>query len=410
TYGVPVEMQDAISPGMRVEVSLGKNKQYSGIVERLHNERPETYQVKPVKSLIDQMPVVTLMQLQFWIWIADYYLAAPGEVMQAALPAHLKLSAETRLQWIASNNADLHWSNDAWPAVDALVLRGELTMTELRAVVPARSFATVLNELIENEAVNINDTLDETYKPRKEKIVTLAPAHKAESAMEALFGQLQKAPKQLDVLMGFLEIGYKKGFVPQAELLERTGATAAQVNALADKGIFIIEEREISRLAPVQAEALRNVQFTEAQQTAYNSLQQALGEGKVTLLHGVTGSGKTLLYIRKIRECIAAGSQALFLLPEIGLTTHLVGRLIAYFGDELGVYHSHFSNNERVEIWEKVRKGAYKVVVGPRSALWLPYSKLGLVVVDEEHDPSYKQRDPAPRFHARDAAIYLAAQ
>jgi len=409
TYGVPFEMEELLQPGMRVEVALGKNKQYAGIVESLHNNKPETYQVKPIKGIIDEEPVVSEKQLRFWRWITQYYMAAPGEVMQAALPAHLKLMGETRLEWIGDDSIVYDWTNEAFLAAEALQMRKELTISELRNVVGTRHFALVLNELLEKEVIQINESLETIYRPRREKIVTLAAVYKDEKALIALFDQLSRAPKQLELLMAYTELSIKQGVVSQASLLERTNASATQIKALADKGIFVIEEKNVDRLIYASVKEAKEIVFTPAQQTAYNELDEELKEKNVALLHGVTGSGKTLLYIHKIKECIAAGRQAILLLPEIGLTTHLVSRLHAYFGDILGVYHSHFSNNERVEIWEKVRKGAYKVVAGPRSALWLPYSDIGLIIVDEEHDGSYKQKDPAPRFHARDAAIYLAS-
>ena len=387
----------------------GKNKQYAGIIERLHNDKPDTYTVKPIKGIIDDEPVVNERQLQFWRWIGQYYMATPGEVMQAALPAHLKLMGETRLEWVGDESVLYKWSDEAWLAVDALVMRKEITISELRTIIGSRHFAQVLNELLEQEAVQINETLETIYRPRREKVVTLAPAYKEEKALIELFNQLARAPKQLELLMAYTEISIKNGIVKQNDLLDRTAASAAQVKTLADKGIFIIEEKNVDRLVYAAIKDPKEIVFTAAQQTAYDELNTALHEKNVALLHGVTGSGKTLLYIHKIKECIAAGKQAILLLPEIGLTTQLVSRLHAYFGDILGVYHSHFSNNERVEIWEKVRKGTYKVVAGPRSALWLPYNDVGVIIVDEEHDGSYKQKDPAPRFHARDAAIFLAS-
>jgi primosomal protein N' (replication factor Y) len=409
TYGVPHEMQELLRAGMRVEVALGKNKQYAGIVERLHKEKPEAYQVRPIKGIIDEEPVVNEQQLQFWRWIQQYYMAAPGEVMQAALPAHLKLMGETRLEWVGEEDVVYDWSDAAFPATEALILRKELTISELRNIAGARHFAAVLNELLEKEAIRINETLEASYKPRREKVVTLAAVYKEEKELMALFEQLGRAPKQLELLMAYTELSVKNGVVRQQDLLERVKATAAQVKALVDKGIFTIEEVNVDRLIYASVKEAKEVIFSPAQQTAYAELQAGLQDKNVALLHGVTGSGKTLLYIRKIKECLAAGKQAILLLPEIGLTKHLVTRLHAYFGDILGVYHSHFSNNERVEIWEKVRKRDYQVVVGPRSALWLPYNDIGLIIVDEEHDSSYKQKDPAPRFHARDAAIYLAS-
>jgi primosomal protein N' (replication factor Y) len=246
------------------------------------------------------------------------------------------------------------------------------------------------------------------YRPRRETIIILAPAYADEKPLMELFKKLEKAPKQLEALMAYTEISMKLGVVRRQDLLERMPGSAGQIKALADKGVFVLEEKNVDRLLYTSKTPAKEIILTPAQQTAYYALEAGLKEKNVALLHGVTGSGKTLLYVNKIKECIAAGKQAILLLPEIALTTHLVSRLHAYFGDALGVYHSHFTNNERVEIWEKVRKGAYKVVAGPRSALWLPYSDVGLIIVDEEHDSSYKQKDMAPRFQARDAAIYLA--
>ncbi len=408
TYGVPFGLQDQVRPGMRVEVTLGKNKQYAGIIERLHNEKPEAYMVKPIRGIIDEDPVVNDKQLQFWRWITQYYLAAPGEVMQAALPAHLKMMGETRLEWIGDDHQAYQWSNEAFPATEALQMRKELTISELRELTGMHHFASVLNELLEHEVVRINENLETAYRPRREKIVTLSKQYEDEKELMDLFKKLEKAPKQLELLMAYIELSMKQGIVKLNDLLDRANASTAQAKALADKEIFIIEEKNVDRLIYKPGKEAKEIVFTPAQQTAYDELNEGLKNKNVAVLHGVTGSGKTLLYIHKIKECLAAGKQAILMVPEIGLTTQLVSRLHAYFGDILGVYHSHFSNNERVEIWEKVRKGNYKIVAGPRSALWLPYSDLGLIITDEEHDSSYKQKDPSPRFHARDAAIYLA--
>jgi primosomal protein N' (replication factor Y) len=409
TYGVPVDMQEILQPGMRVEVSLGRNKQYSGIVERIHNEKPEAYEVKPIRKILDEVPIVNEKQLQLWHWIGKYYLATRGEVMHAALPAHLKLMGETRVQWLPKEDKNIYyWSDDAYPVVEALELRKELSISEFREIAGARHFNKVLNELLEQEVIAINDALEPAYKPKREKIIVLAAEYKDEKALMALFDELSRAPKQLNLLMAYTELSIKNKAVKQKDLLERADASTAQIKSLVDKGIFIVSELDVDRLQYTVDAVNKEIELTPAQQKAHVELERWLEEKDVILLHGVTGSGKTLLYINKIRECIAQGKQALFLLPEIGLTTQLVSRLYAYFGDELGVYHSRFSNNERVEIWEKVQRGKYKIVVGPRSALWLPFDRLGIIIVDEEHDASYKQKDPSPRFHARDAAIYLA--
>jgi primosomal protein N' (replication factor Y) len=409
TYGVPAEMQEGLQPGMRVEVSLGKNKYYSGIIARLHNEIPESYDVKPIRSIIDEVPVVSELQLRFWNWVAQYYASAPGEVMQAALPAHLKLSAETRLQWAPRHPGQHEWSYEATPAVDALERRGAITISELRNLVGRKALITVLHELLNTESVIINDTLEPAFKRKTEKFVSLAPDYQTDGALQPLFAQLERAPRQLEALMSFLTLSAKQGpSVKQADILSDGNLNAASIKALADRGVLQIEEQDVDRVSFSGNEGVSEISFTPAQEAAYQSMEEGLAEKGVVLLQGVTGSGKTLLYIQKIRECIAKGEQALLLLPEIGLTTQLVRRLYAYFGEELGVYHSRFSNNERVEIWEKVADARYKVVVGPRSAIWLPFTKLGVIICDEEHDGSYKQRDPAPRFHARDAATFLA--
>jgi primosomal protein N' (replication factor Y) len=351
TYGVPAEWQEGLQPGMRVEVSLGKNRQYAGIVCRLHDEQPEAYEVKPIRAVIDELPVVSPEQLRFWAWVAHYYAATPGEVMQAALPAHLKLSAETRLQW-APRHEGAAWSAEALPAVAALKQRGAITITDLRNLVGRKQLITILHELLDAEAVIINDALEPSYKRKTEKVISLAAEYQTEGALAPLFETLQRAPKQLEALMTFVALSVKEGpAVRQSLLLEPGKITAAQIKALADRGVFSVEDQDVDRVAYSGDGAMLDVTFTPAQEAAFQSLEDGLSEKGVVLLQGVTGSGKTLLYIQKIRECSAEGKQALLLLPEIGLTTQLVRRLYAYFGEELGVYHSRFSNNERVEIW-----------------------------------------------------------
>lgn len=408
TYGIPVDLQDQLQPGMRVEVALGNNKLFAGIVLRLHDDMPDAYQVKPVRSILDREPVVHAVQLRFWEWISSYYMASPGEVMQAALPAHLKLMSETRLEWAGRQDHDqLNWSNEAWIAVEALIRKEALTISELREITGSRLLPSVLNELLENEMVYIHEGLEQSYRPRKEYLVVLQEAWSSEAALSSLFGKLQRAPKQLELLMAFLELRARYGRVSRPLLLDRSKAGTSVLKALQDRGVLYIVEQDPDR--PVQEPGPElEIELSPAQQKAYEALQQSLYEKEVSLLQGVTGSGKTLLYIQQIKACIASGKQAVFLLPEIGLTTQLVARLQAHFGDTMGVYHSRFTNNERVEIWEKVKRGAYSLVLGTRSALWLPYKDPGLFIIDEEHDGSYKQKDPAPRFHARDAAIYLA--
>lgn len=407
TYGIPENIRGMLKPGMRVEVGLGKNKFYAGIVAKIHPHKPEGFEVRPVKRIIDDKPVVSAIQLQFWDWIASYYMVAPGEVMQAALPAHLKLTGETTLRWVGTE-ADMAWSDDAYLAAEALSMHKELKFSELRTIVGPKKMHEVIYELLEKGVVSIEEMLEHTYVTKKEKIVYLSPAYQSEEALQQLFKQLEKAPKQSDLLMSWILLSAEKPTIFQKELLKKSQATSAQLKQMADKGIFFIEEMDVDRLAYEADTKPQPLRLTPAQQTAYESIQKAFHEKKVVLLEGVTGSGKTMIYVARIQEALRQGQQALMMLPEIALTTQLVSRLRNFFGEELGVYHSKFSQNERMEIWEKVRKGIYKVIVGPRSAIWLPYTNLGCIVIDEEHDGSYKQKDPAPRFHARDAAIYLA--
>jgi primosomal protein N' (replication factor Y) len=342
TYGVPAEMQDMLQVGMRVEVSLGRNKYYSGLVEKIHNHQPEAYTVKPIRHIIDEAPIVNAIQLKFWQWIAHYYMATPGEVMQGALPAHLKLAGETRLRWDPQDiDVVYEWSDETYPAAETLQARKELSLTELRNLVGARHLTKVINELLEQEVVYINDNLETNYRPKKEKVITLHKDYQSQEALAKLFNEFEKkAPRQLELLMGYIQLSMHQDFVKQQDVLELSKATTAQVKALVDKGIFIIEEKITDRLIFSGQDEAREIEFTPAQAKAYEELEKGLQEKDVLLLQGVTGSGKTLLYIHKIREYLAAGKQAVFLLPEIALTTQLVKRLYAYFGEEMGVYHS----------------------------------------------------------------------
>ena len=277
TYGVPVDMQERIQVGMRVEVALGRNKLYSGIVGRLHSDKPDAYQVKPIRALLDEEPVVNEMQLKFWQWIAEYYIAALGEVMQAALPAHLKLTGETRVQWMPANDDVVYeWSDMAFAAADELERRKELKLSELRAITGVRHFAEVLNELLENETIIIHDELETAYRPKKEKVVRLNPVYKEEAQLHQLFDELQRAPKQLSLLMAYIELSVKFGAVKQEALIDRASATTAQVKALADKNIFNIEEVSVDRIAANNIATINDVVLTPAQQKAYDELATVL--------------------------------------------------------------------------------------------------------------------------------------
>jgi primosomal protein N' (replication factor Y) len=407
TYGIPIEWQAKVIPGMRVEVSLGKNKIYSGIVLYTHDYRPESYTVKPIRNIIDESPVVFPLQLQFWQWIAQYYLCGIGDVMNAALPAHLKLMSESLLIWNeAFPEPPLNLSDNAFIVAEALFIRKQLSIEEVRQLLEGKNTSKAINELLELEVATVSELLEERYKEKTERFVFLEPMYEDEQLLSQIFNELGKAPKQLELLMTFFQMK-QQGAVALSELLKKAKASAAQLNSLMDKGILNTKNIAVDRVGFLEQKEA-TFSLSEEQQKALEKIHSGWEKSNVALLHGVTGSGKTLIYVQLIKEAITQGKQALFLLPEIALTTQVVSRLRAYFGDELGVYHSRFSNNERVEIWNKVKDGKYKAVIGPRSALWLPFQDLNYIIVDEEHDSSYKQYEPAPRFHARDAAIYLA--
>ncbi len=410
TYGIPLQWQDTLVPGMRVEVSLGRNKIYSGIVLQTHDYRPESYTIKPIRNIIDEDPVVYPLQLRFWQWIAQYYLCSLGEVMNAALPAHLKLMSESLLLWNETFPEPPHnLSDDAFIIAEALHIRKQLTIGEVRQLLEGKNTAKAINELLERQVATVTEILEERYKAKTERYVFLEARYEDEEQLTAVFKELEKAPKQLMLFMTFFQIRQQTPAVALNELLKKAKATTAQLNSLVEKGFLRTENIAVDRVAFLEGKQDVPFALSEEQQTALEQVQSGWEQQNVALLHGVTGSGKTLVYVQLIKKAIEQGKQALFLLPEIALTTQVVNRLRAYFGDELGVYHSRFTNNERVEIWNKVKEGKYKVVIGPRSALWLPFRQLGCIIVDEEHDSSYKQYEPAPRFHARDAAIYLAA-
>lgn len=409
TYGVPLQWQETLQPGMRVEVNMGKNKLYSGVVLRLHNHRPENFQIKPVKNVIDDASVVNLLQLKFWEWVAQYYMCSIGEVMQAALPTHLKLMSETLLVWNDLYSDVPHGlSDNAFILAEALLIRKQITINECRKMLENSNPATAINELLSLQVAIVKEVLEERYTSRKEKFVFLENYYEDEKNLEALFKKLEPHHKQLEALMAFLNLRQQRSFVPYHDLITGEKISTSSINTLLKNNVIKIEIKEVDRIIEENKEQ-KDFLLSHDQAIALQEIKEQWKQHNVTLLQGVTGSGKTLLYIELIKEAIRQDHQTLLLLPEIALTTQVVARLRHFFGEELGVYHSRFTNNERVEIWNKVKDKKYKVVLGPRSALWLPFQKLDCIIVDEEHDASYKQQEPAPRFHARDAAIYLAS-
>jgi len=410
TYEVPENMQQHAIPGIRVEVVFGKQKRYSGIIKSLFTEKPEGFDPKPIEQILDPEPVVYPLQLSLWSWLAQYYMCSEGEVMAAALPTQLKLSSETILVLNEEYGEDFSDLDDhEYLVAEGLQVKKELKMEEVHEILDLVHVYPVVKRLLEKKVCMAWESLKEKYTPKSENFVYLHPSYHNEEALAALLNNWNnRAPKQLELLLSFLHLQKTEGEVRQPELLKKSGATASQLSSLTEKGILSVVRQAVDRL-PMQAKEVQiDFELSPAQQVAFISLKSCLDEKSVGLLHGVTSSGKTQIYIKLMEEAVLKGNQVLFLLPEIALTAQIIRRLQTHFGGYIAIYHSRFNPNERVELWNKVRKGEIRVVLGARSALFLPFTRLSLIIVDEEQDASFKQQDPAPRYNARDAALYYA--
>ena len=410
TYRVPFEMNNAVQVGKRVVVQFGKSRMYTAIIDKITETPPEKYEAKYILEVLDDRPVVTETQLGLWKWMAEYYMCNDGEVMNAALPSALKLASETKITLNREFLVDKAELNDReFMIVEALDLQPELTVSDIAKLLGQKTVMPILKLLFEKNVINISEEVSERYKPRMRTFLALNPVYQNQEQLKELFGILEKrAPKQADAVLAYIKLSRQQKAISKNELIEASGAGASSISSLIEKEVFIAQEKNVSRLH-MEDEGIFDVfELSVQQQEALASIQHQFEQKDVMLLHGVTSSGKTQIYIRLIEEAIAQGRQVLYLLPEIALTTHIIERLRQYFGANIGVYHSRFNDNERVEVWQKVLNNEYKVVLGARSAVFLPFQDLGLIIVDEEHEVSYKQYDPAPRYNARDAAIFLA--
>ncbi|MEI8075772.1 MAG: primosomal protein N' [Bacteroidota bacterium] len=410
TWSIPEHLIELVKPGIRVEVILGKHKKYAGIIKRLFDTAPKGFTPKPILNVLDSEPLINPEQLQLWEWMAQYYLCTEGELMQAAVPANLKLSSESILIW----NEDLDESygdlnDEEFIVAEALELRKELRLSEVQQLLDNAHVYPIIKKLIDRRLCYVWEELVEKYQEKKQTYILLHPDYASEEKLAELLNNWGKAPKQMELLLSYLHLLKTEGEVIQAELLKKSNASAAQLKALIDKGILIAQKRSVSRIAYLTKDIEINISLSDAQKTALNQITEAFQHKQTCLLHGVTASGKTQIYIQLIEDYIKQGKQVLYLLPEIALTSQIIRRLQLHFGGKIGIYHSKFNANERVEIWNKIKTGELKAVLGARSALLLPFFDLGLIIADEEHDASYKQQDPAPRYHARDSAIYYAS-
>ena len=409
TYAVPEALLQKAQIGCRVEVVFGKNKKYAGIIKAISTEKPN-YPTKPILNVLDDAPLLYPQQLRFWEWMSEYYMCTEGEVMAAALPANFKLNSETILIYNESIGEDFsELSDEEFLVAEALLLKKQLQLTEVQQILDATHVYPVIKKLIDKHVCFIWEELSERYKVKKESYVLLAPQYLSEDALSQLFNDWKGAPKQMDLLLAYLHLQKTAGDVVQAELLKKANASAAQLKGLCDKNILLVEKRAIDRIPTLPKEVIIDFTLSGKQQSCLDALVQQFEKKNVCVLHGVTGSGKTQLYIKLMETSFNAGKQVLYLLPEIALTAQVIRRLQKHFGGNIAIYHSKFNNQERIELWNKIRTGEVKIVLGARSALLLPFKELGLIIVDEEHDSSYKQQDPAPRYNARDAAIFYAS-
>lgn len=413
TWSVPDSLLDSIHVGCRVEVNLGKNKKYAGIVKRLHEDKPQFIEPKDILNLLDAEPVVFDQQLHLWAWMASYYMCSEGEVMAAALPSHFKLSSETVLVFNEEYGDDFSaLDHDEFLVAEALLIKKELKLTEVQQILDSTHVYPVISRLINKRVCYVWEALKQKYSPKKETYVLLNPQFDNEDELSKLLNEdkkLQKAEKQMELLLSYLHLVRTEGEVTKPELLKKSKATDAQLKGLVDKKILWLEKRDTDRLKYLPRDIHIDFELTSDQQNALAKINESFLSKHVCLLHGVTSSGKTLVYVKLIEKMIREGKQVLYLLPEIALTSQIIRRLQKHFGGYIGIYHSKFTQNERVEIWNKVKNGELKIVLGARSSVFLPFHDLGLVICDEEHDSSFKQYDPAPRYNGRDAAIYLAS-
>ena len=419
TYSLPEEWADEVQMGCRVVVPFGRKKYYTAIVRNVHYCEPADYEVKEVSTLLDAHPILLPEQFKFWEWLADYYLCTQGDVYKAALPSGLKLESETMVEYNPDFESEVRLPEREQKILDLLSAEPEQCVTKLEKDSGLKNILSVIKSLLDKEAIFVKEELRRTYKPKTETRVRLANEVRNEKRLQELFDELARAPKQLDLLMKYIELSGilggdgLKSFpkeVNKKELLLRASASPAVFNGLVDKHIFEVYQQEVGRLNSVLREILPINPLNDHQKMAHDEIVRSFQSKNVCLLHGVTASGKTEIYIHLIEETIRQGKQVLYLLPEIALTTQITERLQRVFGDRLGIYHSKFPDAERVEIWQKqLTEKGYDIILGVRSSVFLPFRNLGLVIVDEEHENTYKQQDPAPRYHARNAAIILAA-
>ena len=408
TYFVTEAEAAFLQKGMRVAVSFGKTKMYTGLVYAIHKEAPTLYDAKEIYQILDEQPIVTAQQLAHWEWISSYYMCALGEVYRAALPSAFLLESETILYANAAFQDESILSDQEFLIYEALQHQSQLTIHQVADILGKQKVLPIIAELLKKEVLIVKEEIYEQYVPKMVKYLKMHQKHASDEGLEALLGNLSRAQKQREAVLGYFQLASGQKPIKAKDLETCFGISSAVIKALVEKGVFELYEVQTDRIQfDGSTEGLKTL--NSHQQTALFEIQSSFEEKEVVLLHGITSSGKTEVYTKLIDAVLKTGKQVLFLLPEIALTTQIISRLETYFGDKISVFHSKYSMNERVEVWLNVlqQRPKAQIVLGARSSVLLPFSNLGLIIVDEEHETSYKQFEPSPRYHARDAAVVL---
>jgi len=408
TYAVPLEFQDRIEIGIRVEVQFGRSKRYAALIVGIEQEAP-SYKTKSIINIIDEEPLISNRYYIFWKWLAEYYCCSIGEVMNAALPANYKLSSETIIYKLNSSPPpDESLSDKAYLLMEALSNRAEMNLTQVQELLSINSVLPLIHDLYRRGYIAVLEQLKEKYKPHIEKYVELGLYYTEDSdRIHEALDKAKKSEKQTRAILAYLQLARQVSPVRYKDLIQKAQIKGDVIKALEKKEIFVVSSREVNRISVSDGDQAVTLKLSEKQEDAYTQINNYWKTKDVALLHGATGSGKTWIYKRIIQDNLEKGQQTLFLLPEIALTVQIVQRLKNTFGERVVVAHSGLNNNERADLWRRVQQGA-PIVLGVRSSIFLPFANLATVIVDEEHDASYKQNDPAPRYQGRDAAIYLA--
>jgi len=411
TYSVSEAEYDYVKPGMRVAVPFGKNKIYTALATELHQNEPRLYEAKEIHQILDEAPIVNAFQMAHWQWIASYYMCAIGDVYRSAMPSALILENET----IISQQQDIfidetQLSDEEFLVYQALQQTSSLKIENIISILSKKNVFPIIQQMLQKGILRLQEEMNETYKPKLIRYVRLHAEFQNPDNLSELLEILKSAAKQKELVLAYFQLNSARKPITVKQLIETANASATVVKALIEKGIFEEYHIQQDRVNFDQNLQEMTLELSHAQQLTFDEISYNFEVKDVNLLHGVTSSGKTEIYIKLIETILEKGKQVLYLLPEIALTTQLVSRLTAYFGNKVAVFHSKYSNNERVEVWKQLLENSAKaqIVIGARSALFLPFSNLGLIIVDEEHEQTFKQVDPAPRYHARDAAIVLA--